>query len=92
MNATTVVAALASGLYVCNIKTQQQTNIENNKAYNHHNPTETIPLIMENHFTPGLFGLAILLSTSDYFGSAPFYLILYLVFVNLLKRMTPLNY
>ena len=93
MNATTVVAALASGLYVCNIKTQQQTNIENNKAYNHHHPTETIPLIVENHFTPAVFALALLLSTnSDYFRSAPFYLILYLVFINLLKHMAPLNY
>lgn len=51
-----------------------------------------IPLIMEDsnfHFTPAVFALALLLSTnSDYFRSAPFYLILYLVFVNLLKRIS----
>lgn len=96
MNATIVLAALASGLYVCNVKNQQQINIDNNKAFHRQDPTEMIPLIMEDsnfHFTPAVFALALLLSTnSDYFRSAPFYLILYLVFVNLLKRIPPLNY
>jgi hypothetical protein len=95
MNATIVLAALASGLYVCNVKNQQQINIDNNKAFHRQDPTEMIPLIMEDsnfHFTPAMFCLALLLSTSDYFKSAPFYLILYLAFINLVARIPPLNY
>lgn len=92
MNATIVLAALASGLYVCNIEKQQKENMQHNKTHHRHKPTGTVPLVMENYSTPALLGLALLLSTSDYFRNAPFYLILYLVISNVSASSPPLNY